>query len=221
MSHKPKFEKDYYERCASEGMDYAYYGNWQKQYVKMVIFVTQIYMNDLSNKVFLDVGTACGATLLAFKETKIFEKCIGIDTSEFLVALGNEKFNFKKGELIVENSTTMESIKDNSIDLLHCSQLFEYLSESDANITLEQFKRVMKTGSIGFINISTIKEKQNKSQLTMLSEKVWKEKIKEYGFTLKKDTIKLMKQAAFFPGNDKRNFYEHYIDDWSVFTLTK
>lgn len=229
MSHKPKFEKDYYKRCVAKGIDYVYYGNWQKQYAKMVVFVTEIYRNESQNKTILDVGTACGVNLLGFKETAMFTKYIGIDISQFLINLGNEKLQFKEGELILDSCTTMLSIEDNSIDLVHCSQLFEHLGEGDVNLTLEQFKRVMKDDAIGFITLCAIKPgqteqdvlKQDESHITVMTEGQWYEKIKEYGFTHRKDVARKMKSAMFYPGEDSKNFYEHYADDWSVFIFTK
>ena len=64
-----QYGKEYYDRCKAKGIDYAFYGNWQKQYTKLVVFMSQIYMMDYRDKAMLDIGCACGVNLRAFKET--------------------------------------------------------------------------------------------------------------------------------------------------------
>ena len=70
------YDEEYYKRCKDKGIDYAFYGNWQKQYAKLVTFMTGIYMMDYRNKSMLDIGTGCGVNLKAFKETNIFDMVV-------------------------------------------------------------------------------------------------------------------------------------------------
>jgi len=218
---------EYYKRCKEKGIDYAFYGKWQQQYAKMVIYVSEIYKVELQKKVLLDVGSACGANLRAFKETGVFSKCIGIDISPVLVDIGNKVNGFSEGELIVDDCVTMEKIPDESINLIHCSQLFEHLKENDSDKTIRSFDRVLKKGGIGFITLNAVKPgqspkdvtDQDPTHITVLRERQWERKFKM--FELKKDINKTLMKAKFYPGDDGRNFYEHYIDDWSVFVFTK
>lgn len=228
MKHKAKdYGKEYYQRCVEKGIDYAFYGNWQKQYAKMVIFVSGVYKVELQNKVLLDVGSACGANLRAFKETGIFSKCIGIDISPYLVDLGNKVNKFNEGELIVDDCATMEKIKDDSIDMIHCSQLFEHLPDIDVDRTILSFKRVLKSGGIGFVTLNAIKRgqtakdvtDQDPTHITVMDENKWERKFKN--FEMKKDVEKILVKAKFYPGDDGKNFYQHYYNDWSVFVFTK
>jgi len=221
------YGEDYYMRCKQKGIDYAFYGNWQKQYTKMVIFVSGVYKVELKDKVLLDVGSACGANLRGFKETKIFSKIKGIDVSKYLVNLGNEVNNFDNGELVVDDCVSLSSIPDESVTMVHCSQLFEHISESDCNETIQAFERVLTKGGIGFITLNAIKKgqttkdvtDQDPTHITVLSEDQWRKKFKK--FDIKKDIYKVLSKAKFYPGDDGKNFYQHYIDDWSVFVFTK
>jgi ubiquinone/menaquinone biosynthesis C-methylase UbiE len=221
------YGEEYYKRCKEKGIDYAFYGNWQRNYAKMVIYVTEIFKNELSNKAILDVGSACGVNLRAFKETGVFTQHIGIDISKYLVNIGNKKHGFKEGELIVDSCTEMKHIENESIDLLHCSQLFEHLEGKHIIATIDQFERVLKVGGVAFITLNAVKKgqtsadvtSQDPTHITVLTEKEWADLFRR--FEMKKDAELLLKKANFFPGNDSRNFYEHYYDDWSVFVFTK
>lgn len=218
----------YYERCKDKGIDYAFYGNWQKQYAKMVVFVSGIYKIEIAEKTLLDVGTACGANLRAFKETEIFSKVIGIDVSKYLVELGNKVNEFKEGELVVDNCTTMEKIQDETIDFIHCSQLFEHLRYNEVKNTIDQMYRVMKNGAIGFVTLNAIKAGQTEEDVTsqdethvcVMPEEQW-HKTFDRRFQVRKDTEKLMMKAKFYPGDNGKNFYQNYYDDWSTFIFTK
>lgn len=234
MIHADKLSKkiygeDYYNRCKEKGIDYAFYGNWQKQYAKMVVFVSEIYRVELANKTLLDIGTACGVNLKAFKETGVFSKVIGIDISEYLVGLGNAQHNFMEGELIVDDCRKMEKIENESIDFLHCSQLFEHLRYDDVKMTIENMHRVMKVGAIAYVTLNAIKKGQTEVDVTsqdethvcVLHDYEW-EKLFAERFSVRQDTERRMKKAMFYPGDDKsKNFYHNYYDDWSVFIFTK
>ena len=222
------YGNDYYERCKEKGIDYAFYGKWQQQYTKMVVFVSEVYKVELQDKVLLDVGSACGANLRGFKETGLFSRCIGIDISETLVQIGNRENGFAPpNELIIDDCTTLSKIPDDSIDLIHCSQLFEHLDPVDADNTIESFNRVLKSGGIGFVTLNAIKAgqaakdvtDQDPTHINVMTEQQWKKKFKK--FNVKDDIKRTLSKARFYPGDDGRNFYEHYIDDWSVFVFTK
>lgn len=225
---KKIYGKEYYIRCKEKGIDYAYYGNWQKQYAKMVVFVSEIYKTEFANKVLLDVGTACGANLRGFKETGAFTKVIGIDVSEYLIRLGRKVNNFSDEELIVDCCWDMKSIESESIDFLHCSQLFEHLEAKTIQDTVNEFDRVMKPGAIAFITLNAVKPHQTEEDVTsqdpthisVMTERNWGLMFKDR-FNLKENTEQLLRKAKFYPAESSKNFYEHYYDDWSVFVITK
>src|SRR5210317_1624132 len=104
---KEDYGEEYYLRCKDKGIDYAFYGNWQKQYAKLVVFMTGIYKMDYRDKAMLDIGCACGVNLKAFKETGIFDKYYGIDISEYLINLGKEKLGLSEDELRISKSSEL------------------------------------------------------------------------------------------------------------------
>ena len=69
------YGKEFYQRAIDqEGVDYNFYGDWQRSYAKMVIAITDIIKAATDNRdsLMVDIGCACGVTLRAFKETKVF-----------------------------------------------------------------------------------------------------------------------------------------------------
>ena len=234
-----KYEKEYYERCKDKGIDYVFYGNWQKQYAKLIVFMTGIYKMDYRDKVMLDIGCACGVNLKAFKETAMFDKYYGVDISRYLINLGKEKLKLSEDELKVGNSIKLPFDND-SIDFIHCSQLFEHLNKDDLLKTLDEMKRVLvKDGKI-FLTLDAIKKGRNKekvlaqdsSHITAKNEHWWEGILrKKFEVQEKTKTNTLFIKGKFYPGgsndldptkkgeNKRRTFYDHYKGEWSIFIL--
>jgi ubiquinone/menaquinone biosynthesis C-methylase UbiE len=233
------FDKEYYERCKNKGIDYAYYGNWQKQYAKLVIFMTELYKIDHREKSMLDIGCACGVNLLAFKETRIFTEHFGIDISEYLINLGKEKFKFTEKELKVADCSELP-FKSQSIDFVHCSQLFEHIEIEKTKKAIKEIYRVLKKGKKAFITLNAIKKgqnpndvfKQDPSHIVAKKERWWNDLFEE-NFRIYEYTEQKWMKGKFYPGdkndidpnkegeNKRRTFYDHYKDDWSTFILIK
>jgi ubiquinone/menaquinone biosynthesis C-methylase UbiE len=219
-------KEDYYKECRDKGIDYAFYGDWQKQYAKLVIFMTKMYMFDSHDKVILDVGCACGSHLKGFKETGIFDKFHGVDVSSYLIELGREKLELSEDELTVARSSAMP-FNDNSIDLIHCSQLFTYLEEEEILDTLAEMKRVLaKDGRIFLVFDKPKEGKEKKPTDKKLTN--WKIEFKKYFKLVEQEAIQeLFSKGKFYPGdakdtdkkNRRRTFYDHYNNDWAVFIL--
>ena len=231
------YDEEYYKRCKDKGIDYAFYGNWQKQYAKLVTFMTGIYMMDYRNKSMLDIGTGCGVNLKAFKETNIFDKYYGIDISEYLINLGKEKLKLSEDELRIANSSDLP-FEDDSIDFIHCSQLFEHLEKDELITTLNEMKRVLVTDGKLFITLDAIKKGRDKdtvlnqdpSHVLAMNEHWWEDQLKN-NFILEENTQQKFMKGKFYPGglNDidpnkkgekkRRTFYDHYSTEWSVFIM--
>lgn len=234
------YDKEYYERCKAKGIDYAYYGNWQLNYARLIVFMCDLYMMEHRHKSMLDIGCACGVNLKAFKETKIFDEYFGIDISEYLIKLGQEKvFKDNEHELIVASSLEIP-FSDNYFDFIHCSQLFEHMFEDEINATIQEIYRVMKKGAVAFITLNSIKKgqtkddvyKQDPSHVIAQKEDWWGKKFLN-SFEILEGTEYKWRKGQFYPGNEsdidpkkegrnkRRTFYDHYKNDWSVFILQK
>ena len=234
-----EYGKEYYERCKDKGIDYIFYGNWQKQYAKLVTFMTEIYKMDYRDKAMLDIGCACGVNLRAFKETRIFDHYYGIDISEFLINLGKEKLGLSESELRIGKSSDLP-FKNNTIDFIHCSQLFEHLTHDEVLDTIQEMKRVLVKDGKAFITLDAVKQGRDKKKVLeqdpshiTAKDKSWWASLLIKGFDVQDDvkTNYIFKKGSFYPGglfdldptkegeNKRRTFYDHYKGEWSVFIL--
>ena len=234
-----EYGEEYYKRCKDKGIDYAFYGSWQKQYAKLVVFMTEIYKMDYRNKSMLDIGCACGVNLMAFKETSIFDKHYGIDVSQYLIELGKKKFELSEDELRIGNSCELP-FENNTIDFIHCSQLFEHLTHDEVLDTIQEMKRVLVKNGKGFITLDAVKRGRNKkkvleqdpSHTTAKEEGRWKSLLIK-GFDIQDGIVTNLAFAKgkFYPGggddidpakegeNKRKTFYDHYNNEWTVFIL--
>jgi len=236
---KEDYGEEYYNRCKDKGIDYAFYGNWQKQYAKLVTFMTGIYKMDYRNKSMLDIGCACGVNLKAFKETNIFDKYYGIDISEYLINLGKEKLGLSEDELRVGKSSELP-FENDSIDFIHCSQLFEHLNKDEILDTILEMERVLVNNGKVFITLDAIKHRRTKkivleqdpTHVTAKTVESWEARLRKNFEPVKQLEIKeIFSRGKFYPGgiddidptkqgeNKRRTFYDHYSSEWSVFIL--
>lgn len=225
---KEDYEKDFYLRCANKGIDYNFYGEWQRQYSKLVIYVTDFLRRiDRKNRTLLDVGAACGVNLRAFRELQIFNRIVGIDVSNYMVQLGRETHKLSEDELVVAPCTDIP-MEDDSVDLLHCSQLFEHLDADEIYATLREFKRVLKEDGIGFITLAAAKDgvsiehvkNVDESHVTAEHEKWWRQMLRSM-FQIDREANNRFKKARFSPSQNDESFYVHYKLEWTLFVISK
>ena len=80
-----KYEKEYFDYQQSR-MDLTFYGNWQKDFGKLIIELTDLKSDPGKEWVtVLDVGCAVGLNLRAIDELGIFSRLIGTDISNYLI----------------------------------------------------------------------------------------------------------------------------------------
>ena len=233
------YKKEFYERAIIEkGVDYNFYGDWQKAYAKMVISITNILKaaSDSRQSTLLDIGCACGVTLRAFKETKVFGKYLGIDISDYMINLGKETHGFSSEEMIVTDILKEPlPCKDNSVTLLHCTHVLEHIHEKDITEIIKEMYRVLEPIiGLAFIIIPTIKPNYTKSDIekeithiTVKKDNWWENLLtrnitKTKRFYLDKSISENFKQTMFTPVlNSNKSFYDYYKDEWTVFGLRK
>ena len=234
------YGKEFYERAISqEGVDYNFYGDWQKSYAKMVISITNILKaaSDNRNSMLLDIGCACGVTLRGFKETKVFNRCVGVDISDYMLDLGKETHSFNDSEMIkVDITEEPLPFDDNSVTLLNCSHVLEHIPEDKLDFVMDEFHRVLEpeTG-YGFIVIPAIKPGNPKSEVEREESHVniqtmnwWRVRLAKR-FTIDNSIRKAFKESEFSPvmigGTEEerkeKNFYSFYNAGWTLFGLRK
>lgn len=230
--------KEYYNHGLEKGIDLNFYGDWQRNYAKLVVFVTNAYKEQPKEKLsLLDVGTCCGVNLIAFKETDVFSRIIGTDINQYLIDLGKETHGFTNKEMIVAPAWE-QPFDDESFDFIHCSQVLEHIEEENIPLVIGEFERLLKPNGTLFITLNAISNKNNPAEqdVTHITNKTifwWKKqfsKLKQFK-DISKEVNENFKVAQMRPNNDEnqkfdrnkviKNFYYFYKDQWTIFSYVK
>lgn len=135
------FSKEYFESRKKAGCDYESYGDWQKNYGKLLNA-----MFGLKDKAVIDIGGAYGALAQACLESGA-KKVTCTDISKHVI----ETKKFPKVEYVHAPVQHMKAIADASYDLVHVSHVLEHVNEADIERSIKEIGRIMKTGAICFI----------------------------------------------------------------------
>lgn len=231
-----KYEKDYVEMNLARGLDLTFYGNWQKDFAKLIIEISDLESNIGKDWVaVLDIGCATALNLRAIDELKIFKKIYGTDISNYMInsmipeMYADYEWNAEEVDFYCTPSHDLSMIPENEIDLLICTHVFEHL-ESEENLikTLEEFKRVLhKEGKIISILPTSETEDQNLTGRTDISPfhelihttSWWSKMFSKYFRSESFKARQLFKKSELKPdrSNDK-TFYENY-PAWNIFRL--
>jgi ubiquinone/menaquinone biosynthesis C-methylase UbiE len=217
--------KDYYDYGLSRGVDLNFYGDWQKSYAKMVIHCTNIIpiaANNKNTSLFVDLGTACGLIVRAVKELDVFGFCCGTDVNPYLVDIGRKAHNLSDKELFVHDMCTELPFDDESVTLLHNSQVLEHIDEHRVEFIIGEMKRVLKKDGVAFITIAGMKNgpDEEPTHITIKEKSWWDSKFRKH---FKADpAIKLrFNKSSFSPDNSDKNFNHYYGDFWYVYGLRR
>jgi ubiquinone/menaquinone biosynthesis C-methylase UbiE len=228
-----EYGKEFYERAIEqEGVDYNFYGDWQRDYAKMVIDITGILEAASNDReaLIIDVGCACGVQLRGFKETKVFGNHIGIDISEYLLELGKKTHGFTDDEMVqVDIINENLPLEDESVTFLHCVHTLEHIPEEALEHIFSEFNRVLKPEvGYGLIIVPAIKPgikkegiEREKSHVTVKTMQWWRKEIAKV-FDINNDVRKAFKESKFSPiGDPEKNFHHFYNIGWTIFGFTK
>lgn len=224
-------EKDYYHFAIERGIDYLSCGFWQEEYCRLLsdLFKKHTEQNGIplwKNNTFLDVGCACGLIPYVMKKNHgdIFVNCIGIDSSEYMIGLGREKFNMSDKELFVENIIEgIVKIPSKSVDFLHCSQVLEHIPKDKCSFVISEFKRVLRNDGVMFLSyvagkngkqVALIKEQDNDpTHINITVTTFWNNLFKKYELMWDYELSQLLQTHDAKPDkNGKNNFFQEYIN---------
>lgn len=225
------FNEEFYKRAiAQEGVDYNFYGDWQRSYAKMVIAITDIIKVASNDKqsLLLDVGCACGVTLKGFKEISVFGNLMGVDISDYMIDLGKKTHGFTDDELkIVDITEEPLPVEDKSVTLLHCTHTLEHIPKEKLNYVLREFSRVLSDNGYGFIMVPAIKPGNSKEiveneETHFIVETInwWRARLAVL-FSIDNTIRKEFKKSKFSPTGNDETFYDHYNKGWTIFGLRK
>jgi len=230
------YEKEYVDMNLARGLDLTFYGNWQKDFGKLIIEISDLEANIGKAWVsILDIGCATGLNLRAIDELNIFKEIYGTDISNYMInsmipeMYADHKWNAEKVDFFCTPSHDLSMIADNSIDLITCTHVFEHIkSEELLEKTLNELKRILhKEGKIIIILPTSKTEDQDLSGRTDISPfhilihsvSWWSKTFAKYFKSESFKARQLFKKSELKPDRSKdKTFYENY-PAWNIFRL--
>jgi ubiquinone/menaquinone biosynthesis C-methylase UbiE len=227
------FGEKYFKDRLAQGINYAYYGDWQRNYAKLLVSITDVVEQAANDRtaLFVDLGTACGVNLLGMKETKVFGNVKGFDISEYMIDLGKRRHGFSDDEMQVLNIVTEElPLEDNSVTMIHCSHTLEHVDTDGIPFILEEMNRVLSENGVGVIVIPAVKvgmskddiELGDQTHINVQTEYWWKKNISKF-LSIDSAIRENFKENKFSPSMEKDapSFYQNYKDSWTLFGVHK
>lgn len=227
-----KYEKEYFDfQQSKEGFDLTFYGNWQRDFGKLIIELADLKSDPGKEWVsVLDVGCAVGLHLRAIDELGIFSRLIGTDISNYMINMIPDLHDFGSyAEFHATPSHDLSMIDDGDIDLIIATQVLEHvLNEKDLHKTMKEFDRVLhKDGKIvAILPVVSAEPTEKAGEFDHLHKinhisKWWSNLFKKY---FKSESFKAritFKKSKLKPDRaGNKNFYEEY-PEWEVFRLIK
>jgi ubiquinone/menaquinone biosynthesis C-methylase UbiE len=218
----------FYREMLQKGLDYNFYGDWQKNYAKMIFNICEVIKRTGKAKpTMIDVGCACGVNTRGFKELNAFGGVMGCDISEFMIDLGRKTHGFTDKELFTADARNIP-IRSNSVDFVHCTNVLEHCEEGEIRPILNEIRRIMQPEGIAFIVLPAITEKQtgdhikegNYDHKTIQPYKWWENLVSKQ-FELQFEIYDKFKYDKHSPDNSKKSFYDYYNEEWTIFLLTR
>jgi ubiquinone/menaquinone biosynthesis C-methylase UbiE len=225
-----EYEKEYFDYQQSrEGIDITFYGNWQKDFAKLLIEIADLESNPGKYwETVLDVGCACGINLRGIDELGIFSKIYGTDISNYIINTVIPTLPFHANDYVdffCTPSWDLSMIDDNDVDLITCTHVLEHLpDEEKLNETLKEFQRVLHPEGKIIIIIPVVKEEIDDPNTLGLHKimhetKWWNKVFSKY---FKSESFKAriaFKKSKLKPDRlGDKTFYENY-PAWEIFRL--
>ena len=222
------YDRQYYEEHKAAGLDYLGHGFWQDNYAHMVSEVT--LQSTYTDPCMFDGGCACGSILKGFKDTKIYNKVVGMDLSDHMATIGREHFNFHPDELICRDMSKSE-MPDNYFSLVHSAQVLEHVPHEDTEPVVKEFFRILRPNGRAFFTLDAVREGEDPqvymgdpTHVNIKPIEYWNDMFKTCGFTTDTDGYERFKK-------NNRGPYEHQQEEdrtyhrlypyWSVWVLIK
>ena len=228
-----RFDEQYFKDRLENGINYVFYGDWQKNYAKLLISITDIVETAANDRsaLFVDLGTACGVNLLGVKELKVFGRVVGFDISEYMINLGKNRHGFSNDEMqVLDIATERLPLDDNSVTMIHCSHTLEHIDKNSLTFVFEEINRVLAEDGVGVIVIPAVKVGMSKDEIELgdqthinvQTENWWQYQIKKF-FDIDPTIRDNFKENKFSPSMDKNapSFYETYSKEWTLFGIRK
>ncbi len=219
------YDEQYYREHADAGLDYLDHGFWHESYAAMVSEAT--LQDTYSEPFVVDAGCACGSILKGFKDLLIYNRVLGVDLSNHMIALGREHFKFMDREL-VGGSIAEIPAETESVSLLHSAQVLEHIPGSLVDPILDEFTRILRPGGRAFLCLDAIRHGEERemymgdpTHVNIQPVRYWTEKLQRRGLLFDIEAYNRFARSAFGPTyGDARSFFQCY-PNWSLWTLVR
>ncbi len=175
ISRSNKFDKDYFS-------DKNYnYEVWQQDQARWLVSYMFDYVRPKPDWVYLDVGCALGGTVEIMRKRKA--EAYGIDVSKYCIDNSPVKEYLRLG------SATNIPCADQSVDVVLCTDTFQYLKKDEVRLAIQELKRITKR----YVFFECITEEDKFG-----SQDVNPDKVRKGQSLLKRNEfIKLFEEAGF------------------------
>ena len=140
---------DYYEEHREAGLDYLFYGEWQKQYGAWIVGAL-----GLKGKTLLDVGCACGSIVRGFGEAGAVTQ--GVDVNEYMISIAKQSYADFENILFVCDAVNLHLFGDATWDAIHSAQVAEHWRPELVPFILKELYRITKPGGLFFCALDTL-----------------------------------------------------------------
>jgi len=219
---EPKIDSDYYQWAKGMGLDYLHHGPWQIGYAKAIADAVGEWPTNAS--LFLDIGSACGSQLKAFKDLGVFNAVKGVEQDGAMVKAGRETFGFLAGELKKATVPPLD-IDDRLVSVVHCSHVLEHMEAGPIRKLAAEVFRVLRSGGCWVVVGPTLKQGQEKADhakdsthVTIARPGWWDVLFHEAGFVFDAEALGRMARSDILV--EDRNYLQTY-DRWTVWCLRK
>lgn len=205
MLDAEKFDRHYFQE------ENYVYEEWYKDQAAEIVPRILDQLHPKKDAVFLDVGCALGG-IVEELQTQGFES-YGVDLSRWCIQNSSVKKFLRFG------SATALPCKDQSVDIVICIDMFQYLTTSEMKTALKEFRRVVR-GAVCFECITKDDEafsdpKENPDSMrkneSLPTENEIFSLFQEAGFRLKK--------RSFLPRTIKGDPYDHEFSFNAIFEV--
>jgi SAM-dependent methyltransferase len=219
------YDETYYREHAESGLDYLIHGFWHQSYAAMVSEAT--LQEGYAKPFVVDAGCACGSILKGFRDLPIYDRVLGVDLSEHMVALGRDRFRFAAGEIVAGSIASIPA-ESGVVSLLHSAQVLEHVPDTLADTVLDEFARVLRPGGRAFLCLDAVRSGETKemymgdpTHLNIQPVLYWTEKLQKRGLLFDIESYNRFARSRLGPTDgDPRSFYEAY-PRWSAWTLVR
>lgn len=219
------FNERYYREHADAGLDYLNHGYWHESYASMVSEAT--LQSSYPKPFIVDAGCACGSILMGFKNLTTYERVLGVDLSEHMVALGRRHFKYRDTELVA-GSIAKIPVESGSVSLLHSAQVLEHIPDELVDPILDEFTRILRPEGRAFLCLDAIRLGETRdmymgdpTHVNIQPVMYWTTKLQKRGLLFDIEAYNRFTRSHRGPtAGDTRSFFESY-PNWSAWTLIR